>query len=281
MRKVASAILALVMASSMVTSAQKADAQGRDSLTLYGTWRWIDSAGGNLPGRSTPAACGCERLLILRPKGTYEFVEQDSTHEYLLCDGRFTIHRGAGLISEHGWPADFWLSFEHWWMDHERDQLVQFVGSGIDTLLTYPGGPDHGVSDALSHRFARAAKSPKRDSTSGRRIRLTLRDRPTRSEIEDLPGENEFVYYEDAPIAISQPEPVPPEVPRTTDTQYEVLLHVLVGKDGRVKNVKVVRGWHGLNEAAVEEVKKWIFKPARSNNKPVAVWIEIPINFRL
>ena len=90
------AILGLITASSMFSSAREASAQGRDSVTLYGAWRWIDSAGGLIPSRQTPAACGCERLLTLNRKGSYEFVERDSIHEYLLCAGGFTIHRGAG-----------------------------------------------------------------------------------------------------------------------------------------------------------------------------------------
>jgi outer membrane biosynthesis protein TonB len=28
-------------------------------------------------------------------------------------------------------------------------------------------------------------------------------------------------------------------------------------------------------------VKQWIFKPALSNNKPVAVWVAVPMKFTL
>jgi TonB family C-terminal domain len=111
--------------------------------------------------------------------------------------------------------------------------------------------------------------------------RLPLRARPAKSEVDWDPAEDEFVYYEEPPIVISQVEPVRPEVPRTANIRYEVLLKVLVGKDGLVRDVKVIRGVDGLNEAAVDAVKKWTFKPARSNNKPVSVWIEIPIRFQL
>lgn len=120
------------------------------------------------------------------------------------------------------------------------------------------------------------------DASTGKILTITDWDRICDfvDSPEKLPAENEFVYYEEAPVAISQVDPVPPEGPRSTDAQYEVLLHVLVGKDGRVKDVKVLRGMGDLNEAAVEAVKKWVFRPALSNNKPVAVWIEIPIQFR-
>jgi periplasmic protein TonB len=95
----------------------------------------------------------------------------------------------------------------------------------------------------------------------------------------DEPNEGEFVYYEDEPVPVQRVEPAYPEFAREAQIQGKVTLHVLVGKDGRVKNVKVIKGVTGLNEAAVEAIKKWVFKPALSNNKPVAVWVEVPMDF--
>lgn len=96
---------------------------------------------------------------------------------------------------------------------------------------------------------------------------------------DDLPSEGEFVYYEDPPTPVSQVQPSYPEMAREAQIQGRVVLHVLVGKDGRVKNVKVIRGVNYLNDAATDAVKKWVFKPALSNNKPVAVWVEVPVDF--
>jgi len=96
---------------------------------------------------------------------------------------------------------------------------------------------------------------------------------------DDMPSEGEFVYYEDEPTPVTRVEPAYPEFAREAQIQGKVTLHVLVGKDGRVKNVKVIKGVTGLNDAAVEAIKKWVFKPALSNNKPVAVWVEVPMDF--
>lgn len=96
---------------------------------------------------------------------------------------------------------------------------------------------------------------------------------------DDLPSEGEFVYYEDEPVPVTQVQPAYPEFAREAQIQGKVVLHVLIGKDGRVKKVKVMRGVTGLNEAAVDAIKKWVFKPALSNNKPVAVWVEVPLDF--
>lgn len=96
---------------------------------------------------------------------------------------------------------------------------------------------------------------------------------------EDMPGEGDFVYYEDEPVPVTTVQPTYPEFAREAQIQGKVVLHVLVGKDGRVKNVKVIRGVTGLNDAAVDAIKRWVFKPALSNNKPVAVWVEVPLDF--
>ncbi len=96
---------------------------------------------------------------------------------------------------------------------------------------------------------------------------------------DDLPGQGEFVYYEDEPVPVAMVKPDYPPFARDAGIQGKVVLHVLVGKDGRVKNVKVNKGVVGLNEAAMDAVKRWVFKPALSNNKPVAVWVEVPVDF--
>jgi protein TonB len=60
-----------------------------------------------------------------------------------------------------------------------------------------------------------------------------------------------------------------------------VIVQALVGKDGRVKDTKVVKSVSVLDDAAVAAVKRWVFKPALSNNKPVAVWVAVPVKFSL
>ncbi len=96
---------------------------------------------------------------------------------------------------------------------------------------------------------------------------------------DDLPQQGEFVYYEDEPVPVTTVKPAYPEFAREAQIQGKVILHVLVGKDGRVKNVKVKRSITGLDDEAVKAVKQWVFKPALSNNKPVAVWVEVPVDF--
>jgi periplasmic protein TonB len=62
----------------------------------------------------------------------------------------------------------------------------------------------------------------------------------------------------------------------------EVLLSIVIEADGRVGNVRVVRGLGaGLDERAVAAVREWQFAPARRLGTPVAVTVEVVVSFNL
>src|SRR5262249_13979744 len=98
---------------------------------------------------------------------------------------------------------------------------------------------------------------------------------------EELPKFGEYVYVEELPEAITRPQPVYPDLAREAGVDGIVQLQALVGKDGKVKDVKVMKSIPMLDDAAVQAVKQWVFKPALSNNKPVAVWVGVPVKFSL
>lgn len=61
-----------------------------------------------------------------------------------------------------------------------------------------------------------------------------------------------------------------PEEAKRAGVQGTVILRVEVRRDGTVRKVRVVKGLgYGLDEAALEAMKKFTFKPARVNGKPV------------
>jgi protein TonB len=96
-----------------------------------------------------------------------------------------------------------------------------------------------------------------------------------------LPKYGEYVYVEELPEAITKPSPEYPDLARSAGVDGTVLVQALVGKDGKVKDTKVVKSIPMLDEAAVKAVRMWVFKPALSNNKPVAVWVAVPVKFTL
>jgi TonB family protein len=98
---------------------------------------------------------------------------------------------------------------------------------------------------------------------------------------DDLPKLGDYVYVEELPEAVTKVQPDYPELARSANVDGLVLVQALVGKDGRVKDAKVVKSIPMLDAYALAAVKQWVFKPALSNNKPVAVWVAVPVHFKL
>jgi TonB family protein len=100
-------------------------------------------------------------------------------------------------------------------------------------------------------------------------------------EVESMPAFGEFVYVEELPEAITKVAPDYPDIARQSGIEGTVMVQALVGKDGKVRDTKVVKSIPVLDDAAVRAVSQWVFKPALTNNKPVAVWVAVPVRFAL
>lgn len=85
-----------------------------------------------------------------------------------------------------------------------------------------------------------------------------------------------------APRAVFTPDPEYSEEARKAKYQGVVVLWLIVGPDGRPRDMRVQRGLGmGLDQKAMEAVKQWKFDPATKDGKPVAVQINVEVNFRL
>jgi TonB family protein len=103
------------------------------------------------------------------------------------------------------------------------------------------------------------------------------------SPAETLPGFRTYVYVEEMPAPVHSVSPEYPTIAKEAGVSGLVVAHLLVGRDGRVLDVRIDEG-HSilmLNEAAISAARQWVFTPALANNKPVAVWVAVPFNFRL
>ena len=58
-----------------------------------------------------------------------------------------------------------------------------------------------------------------------------------------------------------------------------VVLHAVVGRDGMIEDVKIVRGYFVLGRAAIAAVKQWRFQPYSVNGHAAATQTVITINF--
>lgn len=85
-----------------------------------------------------------------------------------------------------------------------------------------------------------------------------------------------------APKALDTPDPEYSEEARKAKYQGTCVLWLIVGPDGKPRDIKVARALGmGLDQKAIEAVRNWKFEPAMKDGKPVAVQINVEVNFRL
>ncbi|HWR36153.1 MAG TPA: energy transducer TonB [Clostridia bacterium] len=85
-----------------------------------------------------------------------------------------------------------------------------------------------------------------------------------------------------APRALYAPDPEYSEEARKAKYQGTVVLWVVVGPDGRPHDIRVQRSLGmGLDQKAMDAVRSWKFEPAKKDGQPVAVQINVEVNFRL
>jgi TonB family protein len=85
-----------------------------------------------------------------------------------------------------------------------------------------------------------------------------------------------------APVLVSKVEPEYSEEARKAKYSGTVLLSLIIDERGLPRDIKVVRPLGlGLDEKAIEAVRKWRFRPALKAGQPVAVSASVEVAFRL
>jgi protein TonB len=83
------------------------------------------------------------------------------------------------------------------------------------------------------------------------------------------------------PRLIYQPKPEYPQLARISRTEGAVELEAVIGKDGTIEDVKVLKGHPLLVKAALEAVQRWRYQPTLLNGEPIEVVTEITVSFTL
>ena len=92
-----------------------------------------------------------------------------------------------------------------------------------------------------------------------------------------------FIPYDDPPVPKTPIRPKYPEIAQEAGIEGTVYVQAFIDKKGRVKEVSIVKGIPntGLNEAAMDAIRKTRFRPARQRERAVGVYISIPVHFKL
>ena len=84
-----------------------------------------------------------------------------------------------------------------------------------------------------------------------------------------------------APVAISRPSPAYPAAAREQGVEGTVIVRFIVGANGLVKRVKIIKGHPLLNAAVLAAVRDWRFRPGTYAGQPVSMWRSVRFPFRL
>jgi protein TonB len=80
---------------------------------------------------------------------------------------------------------------------------------------------------------------------------------------------------------IHQVLPSYPPLARQARIQGIVVLEAVINKQGMIETLRVVSGHPLLNQAAIDAVKQWMYKPTLLNGEPVAVITTVTVSFSL
>jgi TonB family protein len=84
------------------------------------------------------------------------------------------------------------------------------------------------------------------------------------------------------PKLLKEVKPDYTEEARLKHLEGEVVLEIVIRRDGSVGDLRIIRGLGGgLNDRAVQAVRQWRFSPAKRLASPVDVIVEVSVEFKL
>ena len=76
-------------------------------------------------------------------------------------------------------------------------------------------------------------------------------------------------------------DPIYPAEARASRTEGSVILHAIIGTDGRVRDLNVVSGDPVLADAAMIAVRQWRYQPTKLNDAPAEVDTTVTVTFQM
>jgi len=200
-------------------------------------------------------------------------ISYGSQGQWIMLDGRIVasspfLTQALGRAGNHQEPLDIATVGEtacHFW-DHHRYE------GGFDGILG-------GVRLSRAQRdWALALNRPGRYGTVMSGPLQENEDTP--STREQKPRVN-IAAGVAVGMLLEKPQPVYPPIAKAAHVSGTVVLQTTISKTGTVEDPNVVSGPPLLQQAALDAVKTWRYRPYLLNNEPVAVETTINVNFTL
>jgi TonB family protein len=223
--------------------------------------------GGNASAQPAPESAGGAAGLALsvKPDGTELLLTWNKD-----CEAIADATRGVLSISDGD-------RHEHFDMDANqlRTGSVAYAPATGDVSFKLEVTGKNQTTTTESVRSLRARPSPAPDGTS-------TSANPAAPELAKPAASRVRVGGNvQASQLISRVEPVYPPLAKQAKIQGTVELSVVIGKDGKVQDLRVIRGHPLLVQATLDAVRNWVYQPTLLNGEPVEVSTEISVSFTL
>ncbi|MBN1938688.1 MAG: energy transducer TonB, partial [Candidatus Aminicenantes bacterium] len=83
------------------------------------------------------------------------------------------------------------------------------------------------------------------------------------------------------PALVKRVEPAYPDIARANRNKGTVILEIVTDVYGKVISAKVLRSVSNLDQAAIDAVKQWIYKPLLVEGKPRSCIFTVTVVFEL
>lgn len=207
------------------------------------------------------------------------------------------------------------FAFYLWWSGREpaeapvarQVKIVRYTDLGVPPSIARPSVPQINVAEAVAKIAAPppaiAIPEPVADEKAQTQTiatvtemaealaPITLQDLGTGSgdgdslvidvDIDTSPSPDQFIAVDEEPVRISIDAPIYPSAAQAAGIEGTVLVRVLVGKDGRIKDVIHIDGPDAFRDAADVCARTAVFRPALVDHQPIEVWVVMPVTFKL
>jgi TonB family protein len=237
---------------------------------------FTDSSGStSIPGMqladavSEQLAAGAMDIRIADRKRLYEFLETERIPSKFLAEDN----------------AERWLAMEQ----SANAVLVGHLDGGGDKLLVTLQLLDaHFLVGPRERREVRKGPQEKVEMTiTGIDEQSRMAAEPFQEASASQVAENQGIPRAGrngvtVPSGVYMPAPDYTDPARIAKINGGIVLLVTVSEEGRAENPHILKGLpFGLNQAALNTVRTWKFRPATLDGKPVAVKVPIEVTFRL
>jgi len=151
-------------------------------------------------------------------------------------------------------------------MKAQEGKFIKSYDHAKELAVTAKAAADKAAADATSARTAADAEAAKKaKAAAARRERL--------AKAVKVGGEMR------PPIKIKDAAPVYPAIAQSARVSGDVVIEATIDEEGNVADTKVVKSVPLLDQAALDAVKQWQYRPSLKNGVPTPVVMTVTVKF--